>query len=137
MKAALTSCLTGALAAALLLPLPASAQVTGPTGDRITRVTVFGNEPCPRGDADEIVICARRPNSERYRIPEGLRDSGTDRDPDSESWAAQASTIEYAGRTGPQSCTPVGPGGNTGCLTELIRAARNDRRATADGEPGR
>jgi hypothetical protein len=133
MKAALAA----ALPASLLAPLPLTAQVSGPTGDRITRVTVFGNEPCPRGDDDEIVICARRPNSERYRIPEALRDTDDDRDPEGESWAAQASTIEFAGRTGPQSCTPVGPGGSTGCLAELIRAARNDRRATADGEPGR
>ena len=133
MKAAFAA----SLAAALLLPLPAGAQVTGPGGDRITRVTVFGNEPCPRGGDDEIIVCARRPNSERYRIPEALRDTDDDRDRDSESWAAQAQTIEFAGRTGPQSCTPVGPGGNTGCLAELIRAARNDRRATTDGEPGR
>ena len=133
MKAAFAA----ALAASLLASPPAGAQVTGPGGDRITRVTVFGNEPCPRGDDDEIVICARRPNSERYRILEALRDDDDDRDPGGESWAARAETIEFAGRTGPQSCTPVGPGGNTGCLSELIRAARNDRRATGDGEPGR
>ena len=31
--------------------------------------------------------------------------------------------LEYVGRTGINSCTPVGPGGVTGCQAELMRAA--------------
>ena len=123
-------------AAAALAAVPGEAQKRASNGDRITRVTVFGNDPCPRGADGEIVICGRRPSQERYRIPEALRDDATADDPENVSWAARAESLEYAGRAGIQSCSPVGAGGQTGCLAELIRAARGDRRV-GEGEPGR
>ena len=86
-----------ALAAALpILPLDAQERPPVPTtapprpsmlkpsdippGDgtqpRQRLVTVFGNEECPKPtSADEIVVCARLPESEVYRIPEPLRKS--------------------------------------------------------------
>ena len=104
--------------------------------ERITRLVVYGSDPCPRtGNSDDIVVCARRPETERYRIPRELRDGATADDPESTSWAARAQSLEYAGRTGIQSCSTVGPGGFTGCWGELMRAARNDRRV--EGEAGR
>ena len=115
---------------------PADAQNRASRNDRITRVVVFGNDPCPRGVDGDIVICGRRPSQERYRIPQALRDDATADDPENVSWAAQAQSLEYAGRTGIQSCSPVGPGGQTGCLAELIRAARGER-SVGEGEPGR
>jgi hypothetical protein len=129
MKAML--CTSAALLAAALAATPAAAQ----TGDRISRVIVYGNDPCPRGTNDEVVICGRRPETERYRIPEELRDDAAEPDPESESWAARATSLEYVGRTGIQSCSTVGPGGFTGCWAELMQAARGERRA--EGEPGR
>ncbi len=123
-------------AAAALAALPAEAQNRNSRADRITRVVVFGNQPCPRGADGEIVICGRRPAQERFRIPEALRDDAAGDDPESVSWAARSESLEYAGRTGIQSCSPVGPGGNSGCLAELIRAARGER-TTGEGEPGR
>ncbi len=127
--------LTALAAAALWVPDLAAAQA-GPARERVVRVTVFGNEPCPRGRDGEIIICGRRPSQERYRIPEALRDDAAADDPESLSWAARAQSFEYIGRTGIQSCSPVGPGGSTGCLAELIRAARGER-ARGEGEPGR
>jgi hypothetical protein len=125
-----------AAAATTLAAVPGEAQNRNSRADRITRVIVYGNDPCPRAPDGEIVICGRRPNQERYRIPQALRDDAAEDDPENVSWAARNQSLEYAGRTGIQSCSTVGPGGQTGCLAELIRAARGDRRV-GEGEPGR
>ena len=132
MKAALS--LAALAAAAALLPAPAAGQAGQ---ERIRRLVVYGSDPCPRSaSGDEIVVCARRPETERYRIPRELRDSVTQDDPESTSWAARAEALEYVGRAGIQSCSTVGPGGASGCWNELVRAWRTDRR-TGDGDPGR
>jgi hypothetical protein len=123
MKAAMTAAAV-LLAAAGSASFPAAAQ----TGERVSRLVIYGNDPCPRS-TDEIVVCARRPESERYRIPEALRE-GSD-NPENESWAARAQSLEYVGRTGIQSCSTVGPGGFTGCWAEMMRQAREERRAAA------
>ena len=127
---------TALAAAAAFAAAPGEAQNRNSRADRITRVIVYGSDPCPRGADGEVVICGRRSNQERFRIPEQLRDDAAADDPENVSWAARAESLEYAGRGGIQSCSTVGPGGQTGCLAELIRAARGDRR-TGDGEPGR
>jgi hypothetical protein len=133
MKAALSvlALAAASAAAATLAPSPAGAQQ-----ERIRRVIVYGRDPCPRATSgDDVVICGRRPETERYRIPEELRDTGRD-DPESTSWAVRAESLEYVGRTGIQSCPTVGPGGVSGCWNELVRAWRQDRRK-GDGEPRR
>ena len=130
MKAALSLALAAAAAAALV-PAPAGAQQ-----ERIRRLVVYGGDPCPRAaSGDEIVVCARRPETERYRIPKELRDQPSD-DPENTSWAVRAEALEYVGRSGIQSCSTVGPGGVSGCWNALVRAWRKDR-ASGDGEPGR
>jgi hypothetical protein len=134
MKAALSiAALAAASAAAVtLLPAPAQAQ-----DEKVRRLVVYGSDPCPRAEnGDDIVVCARRPETERYRIPKELRDSATEDDPESTSWAARAEALEYVGRTGIQSCSTVGPGGVSGCWNEMVRAWRRDRRP-GDGEPGK
>jgi hypothetical protein len=95
---------------------------------RVNALIIYGNDPCPRGGDDEIVVCARKPEGERFRIPEAVR--GDPNDPANRSWADRAQTLEYAGRTGIGSCTPVGPGGSTGCLSQLLHQAREERRQT-------
>ena len=97
-------------------------------------VVVYGNDPCPRSTDDEIVVCARRPEAERYRIPERLRQGGSRQS--RQSWAARARSIETVGRTGINTCSPVGPGGHTGCLEQIIDQARAERREqTAEDTP--
>lgn len=130
MSRALPLFLTLATAAAAALPAaPAAAQ-----RPRITRVVIYGNDPCPVSE-NEIIVCARRPDKERFRIPEQLR-NGDPADAKNQSWAERAESLEYVGRAGPQSCSTVGPGGFTGCWAEMMRAARGDRHK-GDGEPGR
>ncbi len=122
--------------AALLLAftaLPAAAQKAseGPA-ERMVSLMVFGNDPCPRSTDQEIVVCARLPENERYRIPKRLR--GKKAEPAQESWANTARTLEYVSRVGtPNSCSPVGSGGQTGCYQQFLRTARDERRqAKAD-----
>lgn len=109
------------LATGLAAPAtPVFAQAAG--GDRISEVIVYGDDPCPRSTEDEVVVCARKPEADRYRIPPQYRPSGTRQQ--MESWANRAKAIEYVGRTGTMSCSPVGPGGWTGCLSQAIRRAK-------------
>lgn len=86
---------------------------------------VYGDEECSTSNGEIIVVCVRRDESERYRIPPELRDT---RDlAANESWLARSQSIEYVGRGGTMSCSPVGPGGFTGCTQELLRSARAER----------
>lgn len=126
-----------ATAAALLvlLPVSAEAQPRGASSDaanQVRQVVVYGREACPRSSAGEIIICARRPESERYRIPRAVRERT--REQGGASWAERARSLEYVGRTGIQSCSTVGPGGHTGCWEQMMRAAREEREAAERGE---
>jgi hypothetical protein len=120
---------TAALGAGLaLLPAPAIAQAS----DNVSEIIVYGNDPCPRSTDDDIVVCARRPETERYRIPERFRSTGPRQT--REAWANRARALETVGATGINSCSPVGPAGFTGCLTQVIRQARGEAgEAAAEG----
>jgi len=93
-------------------------------GSTIAEVIVYGNDPCPRSTDSAIVVCARKPESERYRIPERYREAGPRQT--RESWAQKAKSFEYVGRSGIQSCSAVGPGGYTGCLQNMIDRAKKE-----------
>jgi hypothetical protein len=101
---------------------------------KIAEIIVYGNDPCPRSTNDEVVVCARKPESERYRIPERYRQSGPRQS--REAWASKAKSFEYVGRTGIQSCSAVGPAGYTGCLQNMIdRAKAEAREANTENAP--
>jgi hypothetical protein len=107
----------------------ASAQGTSaaPAAEpKISALVVYGDDPCPPSTDDTIVVCARKPDSERYRIPEALR--GDPNDPKNQAWAERATALEYAGRSGIGSCSPVGSGGASGCFNQIVREARAERR---------
>jgi hypothetical protein len=121
-----------AIGGVAILPAPAVAQSAG--AGNVAEIIVYGSDPCPRSTDDQVVVCARRPETERYRIPQKLRESGTRQQ--TEAWANKARVIETAGATGINSCSPVGPGGYTGCLTQVIREAKEQRRQQAtDSQP--
>lgn len=92
---------------------------------RINQVVVYGDDPCPDSDGDDIVVCGRLDEDERYRIPPELR--GNPNDPRRESWTSRVRSLERVGRFGTDSCSPVGAGGFTGCTSELIRNAYAER----------
>jgi len=105
----------------------AAASATG--GDRVNQLIVYGSDPCPVSKGDEITVCARKPESERFRIPEPLR--GIDR-PTSEAWNNKVLAYETVGRFGTNSCSPVGAGGFTGCTQQMIQKARAERANGTD-----
>ena len=111
---------------------PALAQ-----NSKVSEIIVYGTDPCPRSTDDEIVVCARKDERERYRIPERLRQGGSLQS--RQSWAARARTFETVGATGTNSCSPVGPGGFTGCVGQLTRQAFDERReqVSSDTTPRR
>lgn len=116
----------GLILPALFVPaVPAAAQGNA-DASRIAEIIVYGDDPCPRSTDSEVVVCARKPETERYRIPERYRQTGPRQS--RESWAARARSFEYVGRSGIQSCSAVGPGGYTGCLQNMIDRARADTR---------
>src|SRR5688572_20000279 len=133
MRAVLSLSAAAAVVALVVGFAPASAQ-SGPR-ERISRVIVYGDDPCPPGPDGEIIICGRRPDSERYRVPRALRDDVTADDPESTSWAATAQSLEFVGRTGIQSCSTTGPGGPSGCWNEMVRAWRENRRRPDSSQP--
>jgi hypothetical protein len=111
---------------ALVAPTPALAQ-----NSKVSEIIVYGTDPCPRSTEDEVVVCARKPEAERYRIPERYRQSGSRQS--RESWANRAIAFETYGRTGINSCSPVGPAGFTGCTQQLINQAFQERREESEG----
>jgi hypothetical protein len=123
---ALAASATAAIGA-FAIPAPATAQQNA-----IAEIIVFGNDPCPRSTDDQVVVCARRPESERYRIPPNMRQSGTPQQ--MQSWAVRSKSLETVGSTGINSCSPVGPAGYTGCLEKVIKEARGERKKQADEE---
>ena len=117
-----------ALAAGLMAGA-AFAQTAAEAEPKINQVTVYGDDPCPQSDDGVITICVKAPETERFRIPEELR--GNPNDPRGQSWSSRATELQYVGRSGIGSCSPVGPGGMIGCYNELVRSARAER-ATSD-----
>ena len=120
----------------LLLAVAFAAQpAAGEPPARTSTAIVYGDEPCPEADdPEEVVVCARRPESDRYRIPKELRDEG--KPPSETSWGSRVQMLEEAGRSQiPGSCSPVGSNGQTGCRQQMLDAwyeERGARRRAAD-----
>ena len=104
---------------------PLTAQDAG--GDKVRMVILYGEDVAPTPQADEIIVVARMPESERFRIPEGLRYSDS---PANTAWVNRVERLEFVGASGTLSCSAVGPGGSTGCTQEMIRNAYADRNAS-------
>ena len=109
---------------------PLLAQVPVDTGDeRYNMVVVYGEDACPPSEGETIVVCARKAEAERYRIPEALRTSGS---PANESWASRVESLEMVGASGILSCSPAGAGGVLGCTEQFIDKAYAEKREGAD-----
>jgi hypothetical protein len=112
--------------------LPADAQSSP---QRTREILTFGTDPCPRATDDEIVVCRRLPERERYRLPEALRPTGPPQL--SQSWAVRGKALSRAGQTGPGTCSNVGPGGTLGCGLNDIQqgVAERQEQELADTPP--
>lgn len=115
------------------LPFVAAALMTSPAlaqdnaGDKVRQVIVYGDDPAPQASSeDEILVVARMPESERYRIPEMFRNDPNK--PSEQAWTNRVIALERAGAYGTDSCSPSGMGGFTGCMNRLIQNAYAEKR---------
>jgi hypothetical protein len=116
------------VAAPVLAIPPMPASTPEPPPERITALVVYGEDNCPRSSDDEIIVCARQPESERYRIPKALRNKK--KDEPVESWAARTRTLDMVSKQGiPNSCSVNGSNGQTGCFHQFLEDARAQREA--------
>lgn len=129
--AALASAL--ALAALLGAPLPAAAQDSPP--EKINQLIVYGDDPCPASTDGSITVCARKDESERFRIPKPLRDNPNDSV--NQGWTQRVKAYETVGAFGTNSCSPVGAGGATGCMSQLINSAYAEKKQSSDVQFGK
>jgi hypothetical protein len=109
---------------------PQPALAADPAGEKVNQLIVYGNDPCPPSTDEQITVCARKDEGERFRIPEPLRD-----DPNkisNQSWTQRVKAYETVGAFGTNSCSPAGLGGSTGCLTRLIDAAYAEKKQSSD-----
>lgn len=107
-------------------PAPAEAQQAGNQAE----VVVYGSDPCPRSTDDQIVVCRRLPETQRYRLPKNQQLQGTRQQ--RESWSQRSQSLTTVGKTGTGSCSAVGPGGFTGCVTQQIQQAKRESQEQTD-----
>lgn len=120
------------IALATASALPTSPAPAAPPPQKVTTVIVYGDDPCPRSSDEELVVCAREPESERYRIPEKLRK--TKEKAAQRSWGDRVQTLETVSKAGlPNSCSPIGSGGQTGCVAQFLRQMREMQAAERRG----
>lgn len=121
--------IVAALAALPAIAAPAAAQNAAQNGV----LTIYGNDRCPtNADGDEIVVCVKRPEAERFRIPQELRE--LEITPENKAWAVRQEDTLRAGNSGIDSCSAVGAGGMTGCFGQAADTNRAIRRERRDAE---
>ena len=115
--------LLGLIAGLVLVPTPLLAQ-------RDQKVLViYGNDKCPTNAAgEEVVVCARRPESERFRIPSELRSTET---PGS---APHVNAMSVGGTAGSSTCSNIGGGGGNNCFANQMRAAKAEKQQAKAAE---
>lgn len=124
-----------ALAAITFATLMTAGPAQAEPPRKIFNLIVYGDDPCPKAEGDEIIVCARRPESERYRIPRKLREKPEPAG--GPGWGSQVATMEQVQRqTLPGSCSAIGSNGFTGCAAKALEQWFAERRMQeSKGEP--
>lgn len=103
--------------------------------EKVNQLIIYGDDPCPVSTVEQITVCARKDEAERFRIPAPLRDNPND--PRNESWTDKVKAYETVGAAGINSCSPVGSGGASGCTTRLIHDAYAEKKQSSDVQFGK
>ncbi len=124
-----TTTTTGAAPAPVKSTLKPAPDPSDSTRPRQRLVTVFGTEECPKPSSpDEVVVCARLPDSEIYRIPKPLRGATTARLSPFQANRALLLGDSSGGAGGAiGSCTAIGGSGAIGCTRKDIDNWAHDR----------
>lgn len=100
--------------------------------ERWSVLVTFGEDECPEAEGDEIIVCAQRPESERYRIPKELRKT-EEQLAAGHAWTSTVALHDDAARVGrPNSCSVVGSNGFSGCQSAALRQWFAERRLLED-----
>ncbi len=131
-------------ASLVALPAIAGAQTApaaagdGTTADappqRVRSVTLSRGQACPQSTSEEVVVCSTL--EQPYRIPKQFRDSGPI-PAQNQAWGNRVATQDQVGRVAgglPDTCSPVGTGGQSGCALATNRQWAAERRAQRDAE---
>jgi len=121
------------IAALLALPSAAVAQNgNGQAPQRVRSVTLAKGQKCPpAASPDEVVVCQTL--DEPYRIPRNLRNDGPI-PAANQSWVNRAAADDQTGRVAgglPDTCSPVGTGGQSGCAMQQNQQWAAEKRAQA------
>lgn len=137
------------LAALIALPAVAPAQTaqtapaqtgasdtaeTGTPPQRVRSVTLGVGQKCPQSTSTEIVVCSTL--DQPYRIPKQFRDSGPI-PAQNQAWANKVAVQDQIGRAAaglPDTCSPVGTGGQSGCALMQNKQWAAERRAQRDAQ---
>lgn len=127
--------LAPAMALVALLGMPGAAHAQDNPSEKINQLIVYGDDPCPASTDGSITVCARKDESERFRIPKPLRDNPNDSV--NQGWTQRVKAYETVGAFGTNSCSPVGAGGATGCMSQLIHNAYAEKKQGSDVQFGK
>ena len=127
------------LLAVMLLPAAAVAQEapsaqaeSGQPPQRIRSVTLTqAEQKCPESTAEEVVVCSRIDANEQFRVPRELRNT-QEVQAQNQSWVNRTATMDQISRTAgglPNTCSPVGTGGFSGCNLALQRQHAAEKKA--------
>ena len=133
---------------ALLVALPASAfaqqaqsdgqEGSGQPPQRVRSVSIQRGQECPKSTADEVVVCSTI--IEPYRIPSTLRRG--EPTAANQSWVNRTAYADSVGRRAaglPDTCSPVGTGGQSGCAlswNNTYAAEKRGAKREAESVPG-
>lgn len=121
----------------LALPVAGIAQTGTQTNSdqppqRVRSVTLTRGQQCPTpANKDEVVVCSTL--EEPYRIPRTLRNDGPIAAA-GQSWVNRTAAMDQTGRVAgglPDTCSPVGTGGQSGCAMQQNQLWAADKRAAA------
>lgn len=125
----------------LIVAAAAPVSAAPEADERIQALVVYGSDPCPQSDDGSIVVCARKPESERYRIPKELRDKARAEkmlQVGGPGWANNVQSLEAAGQVLlPNSCSAVGSNGFGGCSQAALRQWFAERQMDGRTSPAR
>lgn len=123
------------LIATALFAIPFAVLAQDAPRERVNQLIVYGDDPCPASNDGSITVCARKEESERFRIPAPLREN-----PNAavnQGWTQRVKAYETVGAAGVNSCSPVGASGASGCMAQLINSAYAEKKQSSDVQFGK
>lgn len=115
-----------------LMLVSGAANAQSPSASDPLRIQVL-NRDCDGARGDEIVVCGNRERRSPFRLPEEP-DQGYDPLGTMESVSEERNAMtEHGARTGPGSCSTVGPGGAYGCAAAEFRQQVRQHRGQPIG----